>query len=110
LIPRGSSYYNASYIRVIRLKDSAVWSLMRERCTKIAPHAQGETVLDVACGLGLLADHFSGHYTGIDFSTIAIEYARSQCSTAEFIEADVFEFLERTNRCFDTVILRACMN
>lgn len=102
---RGAAYYDASYERVIRLKDPDVWALMRERCAKIVPHVTGETVLDVACGLGLLAEYFNGRYTGVDFAPIAIEYAKSQCPTAEFIEADVFQFLLKSGRRFDTVIL-----
>lgn len=123
-IARGPGYYDARYKRILEVQDSAVWALMRERCMKVAQYLTGQTMLDIGCGLGTLSlcssinigetEFFGGgriehcsilNYTGIDFSPFAIEYARNQYSTAEFIEADVFQFLLKTKRRFDTVVL-----
>lgn len=104
MIARGPKYYDATYKRIIEVADTHVWDLMRERCAKIASHIEGETVLDVACGLGLLAEKVPD-YTGIDFSLIATDYGWKHFLDAEFILTDMFQFLMTTDRCFDTVIL-----
>src|SRR3972149_3998777 len=50
-------------------------------------------VLDVACGTGTLADYYSGKYTGVDISDVAITKAKIT-ESASFDSVYLGEFLE----------------
>ncbi len=54
---------------------------------ELAPKGSG-SILDVGCGLGVLANHFK-HYTGIDVSTWAIEYCQTNYTVGKFFVCGV---------------------
>lgn len=64
------------------------------------------SVLDLGCGLGLLADMVEGSYLGIDYSEYAIGYARKTTKNikANFMRADLMEFI-KSPILFDTIVL-----
>ena len=58
----------------------------------VASYVLGRNVLDLGCGLGILADMVQGHsYVGVDFSRFAIEYAMRHTLNADalFVLADI---------------------
>jgi 2-polyprenyl-3-methyl-5-hydroxy-6-metoxy-1,4-benzoquinol methylase len=63
-----------------------------------------DNVLDLGCGNGILASLSNWNkYLGIDYSQVAIEQARRFCPKAEFICADIFEYIRVTN--YSTVVI-----
>lgn len=64
------------------------------------------TILDIACGLGGAANYTNLNYTGVDFSPVAIEYARKNCTNlrAVFYLEDIADFMQADHPA-DTVIL-----
>jgi ubiquinone/menaquinone biosynthesis C-methylase UbiE len=69
-------------------------------------HARGDSLLDLACGDGLLTDLFSEHFkriVGIDASGKHLAVAKDRVPEAEFHECLIEEF--ETDELFDTVLL-----
>jgi len=65
-----------------------------------------ESVLDLGCGLGELADIVSGNqYLGIDFSTFACKHARvyTRNPNARFMHGDLTKLVTRLE--YDTIVL-----
>jgi len=63
-----------------------------------------DKVLDLGCGNGILASLSTWNkYLGIDYSQVAIDQARKFCPKAEFICADIFEYIRVTN--YNTVVI-----
>lgn len=67
------------------------------------------SVLDLGCGLGTLASSAPGAYVGVDYSAIAIKYARENYGHLEakgFVLSGVQEYVtEIEDETFDTVVL-----
>lgn len=75
------------------------------RFTAIASLCRGK-VLDVACGTGDLADFYSGEYTGVDVSSVAISSARSlRRKDAEFVVGDVLDQRTLDRERVDTIVI-----
>jgi len=75
------------------------------RFQKIAELCKGR-VLDVACGSGTLSDYFSGEYTGLDISDVAIKQAKSvRRKDASFFVADILKSNLETSIKYDTVVM-----
>lgn len=73
----------------------------------VMPDATGRSVLDLGCGIGLLAPALIEHgfqYTGVDVSVVAVEQARQNCrdGRAEFVVADLVAYEDP--RQFDVVV------
>lgn len=66
---------------------------------------EGNTVLDVACGTGVMVPYYldrGAHPTGIDLSKKMIEIAKKKFNNVEFIWGDVEELNDRK---FDRVVV-----
>ena len=66
---------------------------------------EGDTVLDVACGTGVMVPYYldrGAHPTGIDLSKKMIEIAKKKFNNVEFIWGDVEELNDRK---FDRVVV-----
>ena len=66
---------------------------------------EGDTVLDVACGTGVMISYYldrGAHPTGIDLSKKMIEIAKKKFNNVEFIWGDVEELNDRK---FDRVVV-----
>lgn len=72
-------YYNAAFQRMIDNPGSDSWKWIEERNDFIIPHIVGINVFDLGCGLGTIAKKISNSYIGIDFSSVAIEWAKKNC-------------------------------
>lgn len=95
-----SEFYDTAYKRILSNQEEI--DIIHKRCKEIMPHVVGETVLDLGCGLGVMALYTNTQYTGIDFSPTAIEYAIEANIDAAFI---CNTFNHAPNRKFDTVLL-----
>ena len=105
-VTTGSSAYDKVYASEIIGVTRAInliyhWSLPASK------YVVG-TVLDLGCGLGLMADLVSGEYTGIDYSQVAIWHAKAhvQNQAARFTCDDLLLYvLDAGDDSVDTVIL-----
>lgn len=99
-------YFDTAYeSRVIGNQRELNW--IHRRHVHIAKRLVG-TVLDLGCGLGLLADRTEEQYLGIDFSEVAIAYARANTENpkAEFMIGELFEFVASVaDNAWQTVVL-----
>lgn len=78
-----------------------------DRSRMVARFITGESVLDLACGAGQLANLIDNrHYLGVDFSPSQVHRARLDCTNpnARFIRADVMNLPKDIER-FDCVVL-----
>ncbi|HOO82289.1 MAG TPA: class I SAM-dependent methyltransferase [Alphaproteobacteria bacterium] len=69
-------------------------------------HAKGKSLLDLACGDGLMTEMFSHHFdtiVGVDASSKHVAEARKRLPNAEFHEALIEDF--ETEQKFDSVFL-----
>ena len=69
-------------------------------------HAHGESLLDLACGDGLITTMFSSHFrriVGVDASSVHIEEARKRLPMAGFYDSLIEDF--ETDERFDSVFL-----
>lgn len=74
------------------------------RFSAIASLARG-SVLDCGCGTGNLSDFYSGAYTGVDISDVAIASARLlRRQTAYFCVKELRLFFGLNDKKFDTVV------
>ena len=64
----------------------------------------GANLLDIACGTGVQAALFQDYYhvTGIDLNESMMEIAREKVKSAEFINADMFNF--NLSKQFDIIV------
>ena len=83
-----AGYYDLVYRQIV--EDEGRLDRIRAVAQAVAPHVRG-SVLDLGCGVGLLADRVEGPYVGIDFSTFALEWARAHTSHphARFVLGDL---------------------
>jgi SAM-dependent methyltransferase len=97
---KGADYYN----RIYEGTDSVSRSLTAE----VAKHVSGQSVLDLGCGIGLLASLTEGRYLGVDFSSVALEKARKlhRRAGAGFLLVDLRHFHLSPLATFDTVVLQ----
>lgn len=88
-------YIATRYLNPGRLE---LYSLISDHCATAAPVPQPCCVVDVGCGMGhaLLALRYRlpTHemvLTGLDFSSVAVRYARALLPEANFIVGDLYE-------------------
>lgn len=100
--PKNSDWYDTIYQKSVKSVVQPVHQ--EEHLNFIVKYCTG-SILDLGCGLGLLADRIPARYLGIDFSQFAIDYASAHCNNpdATFLceELTARKFYER----FDTVVL-----
>jgi len=100
---KGADYYDMAHKwRIGRPGTLESW---RRRIRTAARYATG-SVLDLGCGLGQMSNFTDQEYLGVDFSPIAIRYARhhNRNPSAHFVVADIKEWTPNGER-FDTVML-----
>jgi hypothetical protein len=66
---KGAAYYDEVY--------RGAYAVDAKRVQFVAELCRGR-VLDIGCGDGILAEHYSGGYTGMDFSNVALDHARAR--------------------------------
>lgn len=99
-----AEYYDSVYERQI---VGEIGTRIEKRLPAALEHVIG-SVLDLGCGLGQVADRVGGaEYLGVDFSPVAIEYARAHVKnpTAAFVLADLREWSACAGSVYDTVLL-----
>ncbi len=84
-------------------------SRARERLERLLDETrlvvEGTAVLDMGCGIGLLAPSFTARgarYTGVELSPVALREARARCPEGRFTEGDVCSY--RSPLRFDVVV------
>jgi len=100
-------FYNDIYSRQSNASRKRRILFYKELARHILPT---DEVLDLGCGNGLLALHSQWrHYTGMDFSDVAIAQARKICPKGHFIPMEINEktiFNIMNNRVhFDIVVM-----
>lgn len=96
-------YINEGYRREIRRGHLDGYT--NTRILPALAHIKGESILDLGCGLGAVANHINNReYFGIDYSPVAIEYAKehNENPNADF---KLGRFKETPNKKYDTVLL-----
>ena len=105
-LPRGPRYYDGVYRRAMATRPD-IFERSRTLCEIVSHHLVG-SVLDLGCGPGFLADFAHHAYLGIDFSDVAIQYAKDNSggAGARFERGDLFhyDFSSLEGKC-DTVAL-----
>ena len=99
-------YFDMMYAMRI-IGDARQMHWIERRLVHITPRLRG-SVLDLGSGLGLLADRTKEKYLGVDFSKIAIKYARENTKNplAKFVLTDLFKFVKAAgDDSWDTVVL-----
>lgn len=93
-----ADYYNSVYERTD--------SISRSLTARVAEQAVGQSILDLGCGIGLLAALTECKYLGIDFSSVALDKAQRLHGRdgVEFLLADVYNL--PLSAIFDTVVLQ----
>jgi len=102
----GAGFYDKRFKRVVTEEDEESFAWRRERYGAVVPHIVGSSVLDLGCGLGLIAAQIDGRdYVGVDFSDYAVRYCKrfTKNTNARFEHADLRTW--RPSRQFDTVLL-----
>jgi len=98
----GAKYYDNIYAHQPRRARC----ITHQRHTYIAEYAVGDSVLDLGCGVALIADMIGEReYLGVDFSIEAIEVSRKVTANprASFIVASFADLA--IARSYDTVLL-----
>jgi SAM-dependent methyltransferase len=98
-------YYDALYRRTVEGQEKLGMAWTEERIAAIVPYITG-SVLDLGCGLGLIADRIGdAEYLGVDFSEFAIAQCRADVHNpnARFEVADLRKW--KPPKQFDTVLL-----
>lgn len=104
LLPNVPQYYDRVFKHDV-IGNLRAMGWIENHLKHVRPELIG-SILDLGCGLGLLASSAKDRYVGVDFSEVAIEYAASHHSNGEFIKADIMEFTsDITDDEFDTVVL-----
>lgn len=104
LIPSNPQYFDREFEHNVIPNQQAInWRMSRLK--HLGPELTG-SVLDLGCGLGLLAGFTQDTYVGVDWSKVAIQYATSHFPHGKFIQADILEFVSSVeDASFDTVVL-----
>lgn len=104
LLPNTPQYYDRVFKHdVIGNLRALGW--IENHLKHVRPRIVG-SILDLGCGLGLLASSAKDRYVGVDFSGVAIEYANTHFSNGKFILDDITKFtLDVKDDEFDTVVL-----
>jgi 2-polyprenyl-3-methyl-5-hydroxy-6-metoxy-1,4-benzoquinol methylase len=108
LNPIASSYYDRTYQQLIDAPDHEGWKWLQERVEKVSHYIVGDSILDLGCGLARIAERFPDvSYTGIDYSPVAIEWSRDNCSTENtlYVCSGIIEWLVGQRDNYDTVLL-----
>lgn len=101
-----SEWYDKIYQDEV-IGNSKAMILIHHWANRVTRHAVG-AILDLGCGLGVLADKLRARYVGIDFSDFAIEHAiaNTKNETAAFYVADIYEWsISALDDFTDTVVL-----
>lgn len=101
---RGPAFYDRHYAREPRRARNVT----HERHTEIARYVTGDSVLDLGCGVALIANMIGERaYLGIDFSSEAIASSRrvSENSRAAFICDSLANTSNYVKRPYDTVLM-----
>lgn len=99
---RDASFYDERYAR----QPKRARTIAYRRHLAVAEYIVGKSVLDLGCGVGLIANMVDGReYVGVDFSEEAIASSRRICDNdnATFMIGDVMTF--EPERTYDTVLL-----
>lgn len=98
-VAQGPKFYDQRHLESAQRGAPVVLKLTRE----VARHVTG-SVLDLGCGLGILAEFVEGPYLGVDFSPVAIRLAgeRNTNPHAKFMLADICQF--KPSITYDTVV------
>ena len=109
--PQGAGFYTKIYQKIAAgetdlAKESYDWIMARYEF--IAPFVVGDSVLDLGCGIGYIADMIGGRqYLGVDFSRYAVKYSREvvQNPKARFLVRDLQAVSQSDFRAYDTVLV-----
>jgi len=109
--PQEADFYTKIYRRIVagetpEVEESLDWIM--ERLKVIAPLIVGNSVLDLGCGIGYIADMIKGRrYLGVDFSRYAIKYSKKivQNPRARFLVRDLRAVRQSDFRAYDTVLV-----
>ena len=75
------------------------------RFVAVAQLVQGH-VLDIGCGTGTLADFYAGEYTGVDYSKVAIDHARTiRRASANFIVSSAEDLKTWGAKKYNSVVM-----
>jgi 23S rRNA (cytosine1962-C5)-methyltransferase len=96
-------------------QKTGVYCDQRDNRSLVASHSRGKRVLDLCCftgGFGLVAAKAGAKAClGVDSSAVAIDTCRANArrnkldSIANFVQADISDFLQSTDQEFDVVVL-----
>lgn len=104
LLPNTPQYYDRVFKHDV-IGNLRAMGWIENHLKHVRPELVG-SILDLGCGLGLLASSAKDRYVGVDFSEVAIEYAASHHSNGNFIKDDIMDFVSNVdNDEFDTVVL-----
>jgi len=102
----GPELYDRDFARNVSLPAKLRQNIFR--CQVTSRYVVG-SVLDLGCGLGLLADMIDGEYLGVDFSPFAIEWARANTKNhkALFLLGDLRDLppFPCARKTYDTVVM-----
>ena len=98
-----SDWYDQVYLDQTEGKPDL--SYMKKHLEKIADQCVGG-ILDLGCGLGMLANMTDQYYIGVDYSEVAIKYAiaHNHNPRAVFAHVDLKEFIQN-DLSMQTVVL-----
>jgi trans-aconitate methyltransferase len=81
---------------------------------RLVKHFKPKTILDVGCGCGALSEicnrHLDVEYTGVDYSSHAIDLAKKQWSLAHFLQKDYKALSRKFINSFDLLHLGALLD
>jgi len=107
---KDAAYYDKVYDDDI-INVPAALSRITRWCIMASDWVVGQSILDLGCGLGTLAKYIpiAATYTGVDFSSVAIDYAREHAQIgrdAVFVCGDIIKYTAGLlDQSFDTVVL-----
>lgn len=100
-----SDWYDRVFQKIAA--DPAGIDATKKHLSQLAAFCKG-SVLDLGCGLGLLADLIGARpYVGVDSSGFAIDYARNNTINphALFMKDDLIEFIQHPYMKFSTIVM-----
>lgn len=104
---KNAEYYDQAYRQLISDPENEGWRWLEDRVDKIAPLIEGNSVLDLGCGLAVIADAVDIAYSGIDYSRVAFEWnlANIKNPDAHFYMGDILNIRRIEIMRFNTVLL-----